>query len=114
MSKCICCGSSCLTRGRIKLMDADICFKCFDALGFDHKLEFYVARNLYKWDEIKDGKVAYLKNKLKFVQATLDIYIVQPGVSKNQITDEMHQILCGTQAYLLDTYGIVLRLICSD
>lgn len=59
-------------------------------------------------------KVAYLKNKLKFVQATLDIYIVQPGVSKKQITDEMHQILCGTQAYLLDTYGIVLRLICSD
>ena len=63
MAKCICCGGSCLTRGRIKLMDADICFKCFDALGFDHKLEFYVARNLYKWDEIKVGKSAYLKNK---------------------------------------------------
>ena len=63
MSKCISCGGSCLTRGRIKLMDADICFKCFDALGFDHKLEFYVARNLYKWDEIKVGKVAYLRNK---------------------------------------------------
>lgn len=58
-------------------------------------------------------KVAYLKNKLKFVQATLDIYIVQPGISKKQITDEIHQLLCGTQAYLLDTYGITLRLICN-
>ena len=59
-------------------------------------------------------KLAYLKNKLKFVKATLDIYIVQPGVSQKQITNEMHQILCGTQAYLLDTYGSVLKLICSD
>lgn len=59
-------------------------------------------------------KIAYLRNKLKFVKSTLDIYIVQPGVSKNQITDDMHQILCSAQAYLLDTYGIALKLICSD
>lgn len=58
-------------------------------------------------------KIAYLKNKLKFVKATLNIYIIQPGVSKGQITEDMHQILCGAQAYLLDTYGIELGLICS-
>lgn len=63
MAKCICCGGSCLTRGRIKLVDADICFKCFDALGFDHKTDFYVARDLYKWDEIKNGRVAFWENK---------------------------------------------------
>lgn len=63
MAKCICCGGSCLTRGRIKLVDADICFKCFDALGFDHKTDFYVARDLYKWDEIKNGRAAFWENK---------------------------------------------------
>ena len=63
MAKCICCGGSCLTRGRIKLVDADICFKCFDTLGFDHKTDFYVARDLYKWDEIKNGRVAFWENK---------------------------------------------------
>ena len=30
-------------------------------------------------------KIAYLKNKLKFMKATLDIFIVQPGVSQKQI-----------------------------
>lgn len=59
-------------------------------------------------------KIEYLKRKLKFVKATLKIYIVQPGVSASKITPEMHQLLCGTQAYLLDTYGITLKLICSQ
>ena len=59
-------------------------------------------------------KIAYLKNKLKFVKSTLNIYIVQPGISKKQITYEMNQILCGAQAYLLDTYGITLNIICSN
>lgn len=59
-------------------------------------------------------KIERLKRKLKFVKATLKIYIVQPGVSASKITPEMHQLLCGTQAYLLDTYGITLKLICSQ
>ena len=54
MAKCIKCGGSFLTRGRIKLADADICFKCFDELGFDHKTGVYTGK-LYKWDQIKDG-----------------------------------------------------------
>lgn len=58
MSKCINCGKSFLARGRIKLADADICFKCFDSLGFDHKTGLYTG-SLYKWDDIKDGFAAY-------------------------------------------------------
>ena len=54
MAKCIKCGGSFLTRGRIKLADADICFKCFDSLGFDHKTGIYTGKT-YKWDDIKDG-----------------------------------------------------------
>lgn len=54
MAKCVKCGGSFLTRGRIKLADADICFKCFDSLGFNHKTGIY-AGSTYKWDDIKDG-----------------------------------------------------------
>lgn len=54
MSKCVRCGGSFLTRGRIKLADADICFKCYDALGFDHKTGIYIGKT-YSWDQIKDG-----------------------------------------------------------
>jgi len=54
MSKCIRCGKSFLTRGKIKLADAEICYKCFDELGFDHKTGIYTG-SLHKWEEIKDG-----------------------------------------------------------
>jgi len=60
------------------------------------------------------AELSRLKNKLRFVPATLDIYIVQPGVAAEKITEDMHQLLCGTQAYLMDTYGITLRMICSE
>ncbi len=59
-------------------------------------------------------KLSAIRNKLRVLPAKLDIFIVQPGVSAAAITEDMHQILCGTQAYLLDTYGITLRLICSQ
>lgn len=63
MSKCIKCGKSFLTRGRVKLIDADICFKCFDSLGFDHKVDIYIADSTYKWNDIKVGKEQYEINK---------------------------------------------------
>lgn len=59
-------------------------------------------------------KLLTIKNKLRFLPVKLDIFIVQPGVSVSSITEDMHQILCGTQAYLLDTYGITLQMICSQ
>lgn len=57
--------------------------------------------------------LSIMLNKMKFVPASLDIYIVQPGVNSSALTNDMFQILCGAQAFLLDTYGIILRLICS-
>ena len=62
MAKCIRCGKSFLTRGRIKLADADICYKCFDELGFDHKTGIYTG-SLHKWDEIKDGAAVMNQRK---------------------------------------------------
>ena len=58
-------------------------------------------------------QLSILKNKLKMLPSKLDIFIVQPGVSASAISKDMHQILCGTQAYLLDTYSVTLKLICS-
>lgn len=62
MAKCVKCGKGFLTRGRIKLANADICFSCFDALGFDHKTGIY-SGNLYKWEDIKDGYEAMMARK---------------------------------------------------
>lgn len=54
-----------------------------------------------------------IRNKLRVIPASIDIYIVQPGVDSKVLTHEMNQVLCGTQTYLMDTYSIVLKLICS-
>lgn len=64
MAKCIKCGGSFLTRGRIRLADADICFKCFESLGFDRKTGIYDGKS-YKWDDIKNGYDVYQRNKLR-------------------------------------------------
>ena len=64
MTRCVKCNGSFLTRGKIKLKDAYICFKCADALGFDHKT-LALTGSLFSWDDVKDGYEAYLVNKRK-------------------------------------------------
>ena len=64
--------------------------------------------------EVGDSKILFLlENKLKFYTAEYEVYIVQPGVDNSKLTQDMHQILCSTASYLMDTRGIQLRLICS-
>lgn len=64
--------------------------------------------------EVGDNKVMFmLKNKLKLYSSVFSVFIVQPGVDSTQITSAMHQVLCSAEAYLKDTYGIPLTLICS-
>lgn len=72
--------------------------------------------NQRKVSRIEKGDLSILgeiRNRLKLYPATLEIYIVQPGVDANKITDNMHQILMACATYLMETYGIELRLICS-
>lgn len=54
-----------------------------------------------------------IKNRLKMYPATLKIFIVQPGVDGDSITDDMHQVLMASKTYLQETYGIEMGLICS-
>lgn len=63
MARCERCGGSFLTRFKIKLKDAYICGKCAQELGFSK--DFYQTSRFYSWDEIKDGKDAYLKRAAK-------------------------------------------------
>ena len=54
-----------------------------------------------------------LKNKLKLYSAEFRVFIIQPGVDNKNISEAMHQVLSSASAYLMDTHGIPLRLICS-
>lgn len=54
-------------------------------------------------------KTLELKNKSKSAYAIdLEVNIVQPGVSKSKITDDMLQLLGATETYLKETYQIPL------
>jgi len=64
--------------------------------------------------EVGDNKSVFtLKNKLRLYSTEYRVFIVQPGVDSKGITPAMHQVLCSASAYLMDTYGIPLQLICS-
>lgn len=69
-----------------------------------------------KYDDTRfeKGDLQTLNTLKKMIKAgfntELEIYIVQPGVSKSKITNPMKQIILATDSYLKDTYG--LRLTC--
>lgn len=75
-----------------------------DRIGKGHQTRF----------EIGDKKSLFiLKNKLRFHSVEYRIFIVQPGVDSKRILPQMHQILCSTETFLMETSGIELGLICS-
>lgn len=64
--------------------------------------------------EVGDFEVlGEIRNRLKAYPANLKIFIVQPGVAGENISDDMHQVLMASKIYLDETYGISLELICS-
>lgn len=54
-----------------------------------------------------------MRNKMRVFPSKAEIFIVQPGVDSSNISLEMDRILCGTSTYLMETYSVPLRLICS-
>lgn len=64
--------------------------------------------------EVGDTKTLMkLRNMIRLYKVKLNMYIVQPGVDSKVISEDMSSILNGTAAYLLETYSIPLKLICS-
>jgi len=73
-----------------------------------------IGKNKPSRFEVGDNKVLFtIKNKLKLYSVEYKVFIVQPGVDSNVISSPMHQVLCSASAYLMDTFGIPLHLICS-
>ncbi len=58
-------------------------------------------------------KLREIKNKMRIIHVQVEIFIVQPGVDSKALTDDMIRILSGTASYLMDTYSIDLKVICS-
>lgn len=58
-------------------------------------------------------KLKELKNKMRFFPSKANVFIVQPGVDSDNISSSMERLLCGSSSYLMETYSIPLKLICS-
>lgn len=66
--------------------------------------------------EAGDQKKAllYRKQSNSFYPTDFHIYIVQPGVSKEKISEDQLKLLGSTELYLSETYQIPLKIIASD
>ncbi len=58
-------------------------------------------------------KLREIKNKMRIFPTSVEIFIVQPGIFSAALTDDMIRILSGTASYLMDTYGVSLKVICN-
>ena len=58
-------------------------------------------------------KLREIKNKMRVFQTKIEVIIVQPGIDSKSITDDMIRMLSGTASYLMDTYSIDLKVVCS-
>ena len=58
-------------------------------------------------------KLKEIKNKMRVYKTKIEIAIVQPGIDKTVVSDDMLRLISGTDSFLLDTYGIKLQIICS-
>ncbi len=58
-------------------------------------------------------KLKELKNKMRVYPSKAEVYIVQPGVDSEAISEGMERLLCGSSGYLMETYSIPLKIICS-
>ena len=75
-----------------------------------------ILRNKYGTSRFEVGDIRKLKeirNKMRLYHVRIGITIVQPGVEKSLINDDMLRIISGAASYALDTYGVKLEVICS-
>ncbi|MBM7558160.1 DEAD/DEAH box helicase [Halanaerobacter jeridensis] len=59
-------------------------------------------------------KLLKIKRMSKFYSYNLDIYIVQPGLSKCKVSNDQLELLGATENYLKETYDINLSIIASE
>jgi len=74
------------------------------------------AANTNSYSRFQVGDYRKLKeiyNKMKVYQTEYNISIVQPGIMKNDLSEDSIQLLSVTSSFLKETYGINLKVICS-
>lgn len=59
------------------------------------------------------GKLGEVVREARYRQLDARVAIVQPGISRAQISDDMRALLGGTERFLADTFGMRLRVIGS-
>lgn len=65
----------------------------------------------------ESGDLRYLESlrkTAKYKEIKAEIIIVQPGIAKNEVTDEQMRILSAASSYILDTVGLHLKVIGSE
>ncbi|WP_379139049.1 hypothetical protein [Paenibacillus sp. sgz500958] len=50
----------------------------------------------------------------RFKPVKFDVYVVQPGLSKRDMTEEQINVLSASYGYILDITGVDLKVICSE
>lgn len=102
----------------------EVCGQCQKSIKWKSDIQKMIDRMLLResksidsnYSRIEIGKIEELyriKQVLRVKKATLSVNIVQPGVDSLVISKEMYYLLCSTQSFLLDTYGVNLKLFCS-
>lgn len=90
---------------------------CQDPMGLIPRIvERENAANTKSYSRFQVGDYRKLKeiyNKMKVYQTEFNISIVQPGIMKNDLSEDSIQLLSVTSSFLRDTYGINLTILCS-
>ena len=90
---------------------------CQDPMGLIPRIvEREKAANTNSYSRFQVGGYRKLKaiyNKMKVYQTEFNISIVQPGIMKNDLSEDLIQLLSVTSSFLRDTYGINLTILCS-
>lgn len=103
-----------------------LCGQAQKCIRWKHNGMDYLSNHMKKRDEtwLNEGKTRFIKgniadlNKLKkfsrfATNFIFEVSIVQPGLSKDKITDDIMQLLGSTEDYLLKTSGAKFNVICS-
>lgn len=60
------------------------------------------------------GDITKINRAARFKEVRAEIIIVQPGVSVNNLTTELSQVLASAVTYLKETVNVDLDIICSE
>jgi superfamily II DNA or RNA helicase len=83
---------------------------------FDHLARrdaLWVARGLTRFEKGDQAALAEIGRRQRFLIPEFEIFVVQPGLSKAELTDSQRSVLGATALYLSETFSVGLRVIAS-